>query len=145
MIATVTVEGAEEATLSSALEMSSDSPVFSRILMSALFIEQWNIVSSFANRDRGMTKNSCCPIASLMSISGRLLETIISWANTFLSSCNSTSLETLRNRTARRLAFAWGLGRARELWRCRPVRKQTLCNTMQRQRKTLKWLQLVSA
>ena len=42
MIATFIVDGDEEATLSLVLEVSSDSPVFSRILMSALFSGQWN-------------------------------------------------------------------------------------------------------
>ena len=91
MTATVIVDGAEGVTLSSVLEVSNDSPVFSRIRMSALFIEQSNIVPSFANRDHGMTENSCRPIASLTWISGRLLATIISRANKFLFSCNSTT------------------------------------------------------
>ena len=56
MIATVIKDEAEEGTLSPVLEVSSDSLVLSRILLSVLFIEQWNIVLSFANRDSGMTE-----------------------------------------------------------------------------------------
>ena len=58
----------------------------------ALLHGQWSIEPSGPKRDLGTTENSYRAIASLMSISGRLLQIIMSRAKRDLSSFSSTTL-----------------------------------------------------
>ena len=64
---------------------------FSIMFISALFVDTWSIVPSAAKRDLGTSENAYTPTASLMSISGRDLHTIIIRAKRHLSSLSGFS------------------------------------------------------
>ena len=63
---------------------------FSRMYINAHLAGQRNIVPSTAAINRGTTQRLYVLTASCMWISGWLLQIMITWANRFLSSCNST-------------------------------------------------------